>query len=186
MPQTDSSIQSSASPQAVPVTERDFFTIPLDWQRWWTIIPEIAVFCCAGTLPVVVGANVVARYTDWFHAFWAEDVAKMLFTWIVFLGGAVAVKYDAHVRMGMFSDRIKGRPGVWWSHVVRASPIVVGILLLVFGVRIVQISMFREMPSLEISVGYSMTIIPLSGALMIFYVVRGFFVRGPQHETQQL
>ena len=166
--------------------ERDFFTIPLDWQRWWTIIPEIVVFCCAGALPIVVSASVLARYTDWFHAFWAEDVAKMLFTWIVFLGGAVGVKYDAHVRMGMFVDRLKGRAAVWWGHVVRASPLVVGFLLLIFGKRIVEISMFREMPSLEISVGYFMTIIPISGALMIFYVVRSFFVRGPQHETQPL
>lgn len=170
---------------AVP-DERDFFTIPLDWGRWWTIIPEIVVFCCAGLLPVVVAANVMARYTNWFHAFWAEDIAKMLFTWIVFLGGAVAVKYDAHVRMGMFTDRLTGRAAIWWGRAVRASPLVVGILLLVFGMRIVQISMFREMPSLQISVGYYMTIIPFSGALMIFYVVRSFFVRGPQHETQAL
>jgi TRAP-type transport system small permease protein len=166
--------------------ERDFFSIPLDWERWWTIIPEIVVFCCAGALPIVVGANVAARYTNWFHAFWAEDVAKMLFTWIVFLGGAVAVKYDAHVRMGMFTDRIRGRAAVWWRRIVRASPVVVGVLLLVLGVRVVQISMFREMPSLEISVGYFMTIIPFSGGLMIFYVVRSFFVRRMQHETQAL
>jgi len=166
--------------------ERDFFTIPLDWARWWTILPEIVVFSCAGALPVVVAANVVARYTDWFHAFWAEDIAKMLFTWIVFLGGTVAVKYDAHVRMGMFTDRIKGRAAVWWGFVVRGSPLVVGVLLMIFGVRIVQISMFREMPSLEISVGYFMTIIPFSGALMIFYVVRSFFVQASQHETQAL
>jgi TRAP-type transport system small permease protein len=176
------------SPEQQPPVpdERNFFTIPLDWARWWTILPEIVVFCCAGTLPVVVAANVAARYTNWFHAFWAEDIAKLLFTWIVFLGGAVAVKYDAHVRMGMFTDRIKGRAAVWWGWVVRASPLVVGILLMIFGVRIVQISMFREMPSLEISVGYFMTVIPFSGALMIFYVVRSFFVQGPQHKTQAL
>ncbi len=76
-----------ATPAAEP-DERNFFTIPLDWRRWWTIIPEIVALCCAGLLPVVVAANVVARYTNWFHAFWAEDVVKVLFLWIVFLGGA--------------------------------------------------------------------------------------------------
>ena len=179
-------IGSEQPQQATAPNERDFFTIRLDWARWWTILPEIVAFCCAGALPVVVAANVLARYTDWFHAFWAEDIARMLFTWIVFLGGAVAVKYDAHVRMGMFTDRLQGRAAIWWGRVIRASPLIVGFLLLVFGMRIVEISMFREMPSLQISVGYFMIIIPFSGALMIFYVVRGFFVRGPQHETQPL
>jgi TRAP-type C4-dicarboxylate transport system permease small subunit len=177
---------SAASDDSSASAEQEFFAIPLDWARWWTIIPEIVVFACAGALPIVVGANVMARYTDWFHAFWAEDIAKMLFTWIVFLGGAVAVKYDAHVRMAMFSDRLSGRAAPIWNHLVRASPLIVGVLLLTFGIQVVQISMFREMPSLEISVGYFMTIIPISGALMIVYVVLAFFVKGEKRETQPL
>lgn len=182
-----SASEAPQPPHADAGLDRDFFTIPLDWQRWWTILPEIVLFCCAGALPVVVGANVVARYTDWFHAFWAEDVAKMLFLWIVFLGGAVAVKYDAHVRMAMISEHLARRShaGAVWDGVIRASPILVGALLLFFGVRVVQISMYREMPSLEISVGYFMTIIPFSGALMIYYALRWLFMRPVRHGTER-
>jgi TRAP-type C4-dicarboxylate transport system permease small subunit len=180
MSDTSPSNRSDGSREALPdaARESDFFTIALDWRRWWTIIPEIVILSCAGMLPVIVAANVLARYTDWFHAFWAEDVAKVLFLWIVFLGGAVAVKYEAHVRMSMLSDRLVrwGPAGALWAHAIRLSPIAVGVILLVLGVRIVDISMRRELPSLEISVGYFTTIIPISGALMIFYVVRGYRV----------
>jgi TRAP-type C4-dicarboxylate transport system permease small subunit len=152
------------------------FAIALDWRRWWAIIPEMVVLACTGILPLVVGANVVARYTNWYRILWAEDVVKVLFLWIVFLGGAIAVKYAAHVRMSMLSDRLPGRAGVVWDRAVRLSPLVVGAILVVLGVRIVEISMRRELPTLQISVGYFTTIIPASGALMMLYAVRGLRV----------
>jgi len=135
---------------------------------------------CTAAIPVVVSINVVARYTDWYHAFWAEDVVKVLFLWVVFLGGAVAVKYDAHVRMGLFSDRLvrAGPPWRSWPAVIAASPAVAGILLIVLGWQVVTISMRRELPSLEISAGYFMTIMPISGALMTFYVLRKMWPHG--------
>ncbi len=182
MVKTDSSSRPDGSQDLVPdaVQELDLFTIALDWRRWWTILPEIVTLACTGILPLVVGANVVSRYTDWYRILWAEDVVKVLFLWIIFLGGAIAVKYKAHVRMSMLSDRWLGRgqAGVFLGRAVRLSPIVVGAILLVLGVPVVVISMRRELPTLQISVGYFTTIIPVSGVLMIFYVVRSFRTRG--------
>lgn len=163
--------ENGAAGQAAPL----LFTVELDWRRWWTIIPEIVVLLCAAALPIIMMANVVARYTDWYHVFWAEDVVKVLFLWIVFLGGAIAVKYDAHVRMSNISDWLarKGRTGAVWTEVVHLSPIIVGGALLILGLRVVEISMRRELPSLEISAGYFATIVPASGLLIIAYVALG-------------
>lgn len=171
--------EQSKRPEQSPASETDYFSIALNWRRWWAIIPEIVILACAGALPVVVMANVIARYTDWYHVLWAEDVVKVLFLWVVFLGGAVAVKYQAHVRMAILSDRIAplGRAGALWSAVIRLSPIVVGVLLLILGERIVEISMFRELPTLRISAGYFMTIVPISGGLMIVYALHQQIMR---------
>ncbi len=156
--------------------EDNLFTINLDWRRWWAVIPEIVALACAGILPMIVAANVLARYTDWYQIYWADDVVKVMFLWVVFLGGAIAVKYEAHVRMALLSDRMTGWVGGLWSRAIRLSPVVAGVLLLVLGLRLVEISMRRELPSLEISVGYFMTIVPISGVLMIFYVARDFWI----------
>jgi TRAP-type C4-dicarboxylate transport system permease small subunit len=171
----NNSRKSEAASEFEP--DRNFFSIPLNWARWWTILPELAVLTCTTVLPIMLFLNVVSRHTDWFHAFWAEDIAKTAFVWVIFLGGAIAVKYEAHVRMTTLADRFSGRLGTWWQYVIRLSPIVVGIPLIILGVRIVEISMFRELPSLQISVGYFMAIIPFSGALMIYYALRGLFVK---------
>jgi TRAP-type transport system small permease protein len=153
--------------------DRDLFALTLDWRRWWTIIPEMVTLVCTGTMPLVVGANVVSRYTDWYRILWAEDVVKVLFLWVVFLGGAIAVKYGAHVRMNMVGDRVPGRAGALLGVLIQSSPLLVGVMLVVLGLRFVEISMRRELPSLQISAGYFTTIIPASGALMILYAVRG-------------
>lgn len=168
------------TPSTLPEEQRpDIFSISLDWQRWWTIIPEIVALLCAGALPVVVMANVIARYTDWYHVIWAIDVVKVLFLWLVFLGGALAVKYDAHVRMSMLSDRLArdGKAARYWDLAIRLSPILVGAILLVLGVRLVEISMVRELQTLRISAGYFMPIVPVSGVLMIVYVLRSVTAR---------
>lgn len=158
--------------------ERDLFAISLEWRRRWTIIREMVVLACTGILPLIVGANALSRYTSWYRILWAEDVVKVLFLWIVFLGGAIAVKYEAHVRMGMLSDRFGGRAGVVWGRVIRWSPVAVGAILLVLGVPIVDISMRRELPTLQISAGYFTTVIPISGALIIFSALRGRRIQG--------
>jgi TRAP-type C4-dicarboxylate transport system permease small subunit len=168
-------------PEAGP--ELDIFRLQLDWRRWWTILPESVALVCTGLLPLVVGANVLSRYTDWYRILWAEDVVKVLFLWVVFLGGAVAVKYEAHVRMSTWSDRLAGAgwAGVLWNRLIHLSPVVMGAILLFLGIRLVEISMRRELPTLQISAGYFSTIVPASGALMIFYALRGRWRRrGPE------
>jgi TRAP-type C4-dicarboxylate transport system permease small subunit len=175
----------AAPPPAAGEPELDIFRLPLDWPRWWTIVPEIVALSCAGLLPLVVGANVLSRYTDWYRILWAEDVVKVLFLWVVFLGGAIAVKYEAHVRMSTLSDRLArtGRAGVLWDRAIRLSPVVMGAILLVLGIRLVEISMRRELPTLQISAGYFSTVVPLSGALMMLYAVRASRTRRTRSPT---
>jgi len=172
----------SGRPDGSDEPELDIFRLPLDWRRWWTIIPEIAALACTALLPLLVAANVLSRYTDWYRILWAEDVVKVVFLWVVFLGGAIAVKYEAHVRMSTLSDRLAraGQAGIFWDRVIRLSPLLMGTILLVLGVRIVEISMRRELPTLQISAGYFNTIVPVSGALMILYAVRGLRIRRPR------
>lgn len=169
---TPTELQGAAASQTALVDE-DLFSIALDWQRWWTLIPETIAMVCAATLPILIGLNVVSRYTDWYRVPWVEDIVKVLFLWIVFLGGALAVKYHAHVSMSTFVDRYAGTGWVSsvWRWVIRLSPIPMGLILLVLGMRIVQIHMLRELTWLKVPSGYFSTVIPLSGALMILYTL---------------
>lgn len=149
----------------------ELFSTAIDWRRWWLQIPELVLAVCGAGLPVLITVNVVGRYTNWYQAPWANDVVRVVFLWIVFLGGAVAVKYEAHVRMSTFADRFAGRGqlGRAWHLAVSGSPIAMGAILLVLGIRIVDLDMLNRLPWLQVPLGYFAVIIPVSGALMIVY-----------------
>jgi TRAP-type C4-dicarboxylate transport system permease small subunit len=138
----------------------------------WRFVPEFVVVACAGLLPLVVSLNVIARYTGLFRVRWAHDITEILFVWLVFFGGALAVKHGAHVRMDAAANRMRARwPAVGrvWSHVVGLFPIALGVLLLVLGVPLVELSMRRELANLHWPAGYYMSAVPISGALITLY-----------------
>lgn len=192
----DSAVDASDTPTGVAAENRDIdelFGINLEWSRWWAILPEIVVVACTAALPVLIGLGVVSRYTDWFRVPWVQDVVGVLFMWVVFLGGAVAVKHGAHVSMTSVADRIatRGRLGRVWGVIVELSPIGMGAILLIVGLLVVDIHMTRELAWLQIPFGYFSTIIPFSGALMIFYATtrwrsrsRGDVSDDPNHSTE--
>jgi TRAP-type transport system small permease protein len=164
------------------------FTLELNWERWWAALPELLLAVLAGLLPVLIAINVLARYTGWFYVFWIDDVVKVVFLWIVFVGGAVATKYDAHVRMAMLSDKITAnrRIGKIYQSAISLSPVIVGAILLVLGFRLTEISMRRELPSLRIPAGYFTIVVPLSGALMIYYAIANHLARSrPQGKAAE-
>lgn len=164
-----------AEPGAITLEDPDLlgtFAIKLDWRRWWLLIPEIVTLTATAALPMVVLVNVVSRYTNWYKSPWAEDIIRVLFLWVIFLGGALAVKYMAHVRIALLADRIIGaRRGEWWKWVIRLSPIAMGLILTLLGIEVVELHMKRQLVWLRIPAGYFSTVIPASGALMIIYAI---------------
>lgn len=151
----------------------DVFTLDLDFRRWWAVLPEIIALVCTGAIPVLVTMIVIARYTNWFRVVWANDVVSVLFMWVVFLGGAIGVKYEAHVRMASIASRLLRLRAIGraWDSLVRLSPIGLGAILLVLGWRVVGLHMTRQLVWLQIPLGYFSVVIPVSGALMIAYTV---------------
>lgn len=55
-------------------------------------------------LTVAVLIQITARNVGHFVS-WSEDVALLLFTWIVFLGGSLAVREGTHYVIDVFSER---------------------------------------------------------------------------------
>lgn len=165
------------SPGAEPLRSDEATAVRLVWRQWWTVLPEAIAMACTGMFPLLIVVNVIARYTDWYQVPWAENIIHVLFLWIVFLGGALAVKYEAHVKMLTIAERIvRVRAiGPWWSYVLRLSPASMGLLLLWLGIWAVKLDMMRLLTWLQIPIGYFVIVVPLSGALMIYYTAVSFY-----------
>lgn len=151
----------------------------VDWRHPWQAVAEVVVIASTALLPLLLFTNVVARYTGWFRTAWTLDAARACFMWASFLGAALGVKYGAHVRIALLSDRIarahngRYRYGVLVG--IHGSVLLVGLLLGVVGWDIVEISMNRTMSGLRIRRGYVDAAVPIGGALMAFYSAKAIW-----------
>lgn len=56
-------------------------------------------------------AQVISRYFFGKPLVWVEEIATYSFIWATFLGAALALKYDRHVKIDTFVARLPERPG---------------------------------------------------------------------------
>jgi TRAP-type C4-dicarboxylate transport system permease small subunit len=100
---------------------------------------------------------------------WYDEVARLCFVWMVFLGAASAVRRGAHFRLHLLIDRLG--PGLR-----RATDLVVGLLVVAFGGVLVAgglamwpVARRQVSDSLELSMVWFYAALPIGGALMILF-----------------
>lgn len=55
---------------------------------------------------VLVFGNVVLRYAFGSGITWAEEVARLMFVWLIFLGAILALRHHAHIGVDMLQSRL--------------------------------------------------------------------------------
>lgn len=69
-------------------------------------IEQWAVVLLLVNIVVNITAQVVSRYLFGKPLVWVEELATYSFIWAVFLGAGLALKYDRHLRIETFVDRL--------------------------------------------------------------------------------
>jgi TRAP-type C4-dicarboxylate transport system permease small subunit len=132
----------------------------------------IVDWICLGlmvALVVDVFLGVFSRYVLHATFQWYDEVARLCFVWMVFLGAAVAVRRGAHFRLHLLIDRFGPR-------LRRATDLVVALLVMVFGgvlvaggVAMYPLARRQVTDSLELSMLWFYGALPIGGALMILF-----------------
>ena len=134
----------------------------------------IVDWICLGlmvALVVDVFLGVFSRYVLHTTFQWYDEVARLCFVWMVFLGAAVAVRRGAHFRLHLLIDRFGPR-------LRHAADLAVGLLVLTFGGVLVAggIAMYpvarrQVTDSLELSMLWFHGALPVGGALMVLFAL---------------
>lgn len=130
---------------------------------------SIAMAACFAALIGVVGLQVVSRNILQIAMIWTPDVAQLLFSWCIFVGGALAFRRGAHYEVNVWT------PGSIASTVtgvfaVAASAAVIGVLVW-FGWAMVEFISSRTVQSLQLSRAWYFAPIPIGGALMALFLL---------------
>ncbi len=123
-------------------------------------------------LAVMVFIQVFNRFVLQTPLAWSEDLAMLLYQWVVFVGAALGVKrlrrFGIELVVRQFPERLRHR-------VELLTPIVmavVAVVMIIQGWAILGLNRTRTYSTMDPSYTWAFLPIPLSGVLIIVYLIQ--------------
>ena len=115
--------------------------------------------------------GVFSRYVMHATFQWYDEVARLSFVWMIFLGAAVAVRRGAHFRLSLLVDRLRPAARRRVELVVTLIVIAFAAVLVAGGIAILPVARRQVTDALEISMVWFYGALPVGGALMILFAL---------------
>jgi TRAP-type transport system small permease protein len=134
------------------------------------------------TLVLTVGLQVGARNLFKLPLIWTLDLAQLLFSWLIFIGAAVAFRRGAHYTIDIWPEGWVRFRSVLEAIVIASAALVIYVLT-VHGAALVEIRSTSRVASLGISQAWMFLPMPLGGGLMLIFLAETIqltFRKGPQ------
>jgi TRAP-type transport system small permease protein len=129
--------------------------------------------CLALTIVLVadVSVGVFSRYVLQNTFRWYDEIARLCFVWMIFLGAAVAVRRRAHFRLHLLVDRLGPRARRGAETAVSLFVIAFAGILVAGGWAIYPVARRQMTDAMEISMLWFFAALPVGGALMAVFAL---------------
>ncbi|MBO5069958.1 MAG: TRAP transporter small permease [Roseburia sp.] len=146
------------------------------WKASDTVLNVSTVIGLAIIL-ILMTLQIVMRYVFNNPLKWTDELSRMSMVWMTFLGSVVAFREKAHICVDLITSHFPRR----LNRIVALMTdlICIGFLcvLIVMGIKYVQMNINTVSLVTGISKGRTYMIIPISSAWMIIYIVRNMVER---------
>lgn len=126
---------------------------------WTAIVLFIAM--CALVLAQVFARKVLDPLV------WSEELARYVFIWVCFLGWVIASRNRSHIAADFLFTRVSPRVRMLAELVCEAGALVLGYLLLRYGLKLVSNNWDVDTVTLFFTYGFVYAIVPLAAVMMI-------------------
>jgi TRAP-type C4-dicarboxylate transport system permease small subunit len=129
---------------------------------------------CIALMAVLVAdvfLGVFSRYVMHATFQWYDEVARLCFVWMIFLGAAVAVRRGAHFRLHLLIDRLPPAMRRRVELIVTLIVIAFAAVLVAGGISMFPIARRQVTDALEVSMLWFYAALPVGGALMILFAL---------------
>ena len=129
------------------------------------------LFVLMALLVAVTFFQVLCRFVFMFPAVWTEEVARMSFVWLIFLGAAIGVKEGTHLVLDMLASAVGPRLRRTMQIAILALIIGLSGIILYAGGSYCWRSRGKTTVTMPVPANVIYAVIPLSATLMIFFGV---------------
>jgi TRAP-type C4-dicarboxylate transport system permease small subunit len=148
---------------------------------------EIVIVICLALMSVLVFGNVVLRYAFDSGIAWSEELARLVFVWLIFLGAILASREHMHIG---FDSLVRRLPDRWKKLCLTISGVLMlacCVFFVIGGWQQVQINRGNDYPVLGISYAWlyaTAIVFGVGMALSILYNLYDALMRG--HVDEEL
>lgn len=135
------------------------------------ILKWVLVFIMAA-MTINVLWQVFTRFILQNPSSYTEELARYMLIWIGILGAAYVAGQKMHLAIDLLSTKLSGVNKSYLEIFIQFAVFTFSLtVMLIGGVRLVQITLSLNQISaaLQIPLGYVYSVLPISGALMMFY-----------------
>jgi len=141
-------------------------------------VEDIFIIVAHGGVAGLVMLAVVLRYVFNDPLTWGEELIVGLFTWMVFVGAAAAIRSHMHIRIDVMAAMLRN-PRMNWLNVVT---LIIGIVIIVTMVWACYEQVLQELvvesPMLGVSKAWFAASMPAGMVLMLIHVLRAWMDQG--------
>lgn len=113
--------------------------------------------------------QVLCRFVLKIPCSWAEELVRLAFVWMIFVGSALAVREHTHLSLDMLVSRFKGKTKRLSKILVLLAILAVAVVMLIGGLNYVSRSVNKTMVTLPLPANCTYISIPISASLMIIF-----------------
>ena len=147
----------------------EYFDRILDWIR---LIIRYIMLVMATAIFVIILFTVFSRYLFNYVASWSEEVPRYLLVWIAFLGAALAVDCKDHIGFDYLFNKLPGRARQILALLLNIGIALIGLIMLIYGIDFVRLFGGDWMESIPYTNIWFYIAMPISGALILLFVLR--------------
>lgn len=128
----------------------------------------IILFAC---MTIIVFTQVLLRYGFDSNIFWAEEFSRYSMIWIAFLGAAIGIKHNEHTRIDFFVKLLPAKAQLAMEVINRLICIFFVAFITYSSLTMLENTFKLKTPSLQIPVGLVHVVLPITGVVMIVYLI---------------
>jgi TRAP-type C4-dicarboxylate transport system permease small subunit len=123
-------------------------------------------------LAIIVFVQVFNRFVLKTPLAWSEDLAMLLFQWVVFLGAALGVRRMRHFGIELLVRQLPERVRHRVELLTPVVMAVVAVVMIIQGWTILSFNRTRIYSTMDLSYTWAFLPIPLSGVLILLYLIQ--------------
>jgi C4-dicarboxylate transporter DctQ subunit len=139
--------------------------------RFLSRMVEGLIILSASVILTIVTIEVGLRYIFGHSLIFTEELSRYLMVWIVFLGGAIAIRDGSHIKINVFVIRLNTKIRQILQTVAHALTLAFLVVITIEGIRILPRQLYQMCITIDISLFYFYLAIPTGSILMIIFLL---------------